>query len=221
MTVENGSRHEPEAIPPESAAAGVAGGTARKRGEKLLETVYDATKELIREEGYTALTFAKIARRAHTSRTVLYSRWGTILTLVHDIMSYKSAQSLGGSLTDKLVDTGSLRGDFLHLLSLYVRIYRAVGPEVINAMLFEVSRNTDQVQELKDNVGLQNTESMETILAFAQARGDHVRAVSAMVQRLPFDLIRICYMWGRTPLDRVDLEQIVDDILVPVFLQEN
>lgn len=193
-------------------------GVKRKWGDELLETVYDATRELIREEGYTMLTFSKIARRAHTSRTVLYARWGTTLDLVHDIMSYKSAQALGGGFTDQLADTGSLRGDLLLLLAQYEKIYTGVGPDVVNAMLFEMSRDTSQVRELKDSIGQQNIASIETILGFARARGDVVKPVSRLVQSLPFDLIRIGYMWGRHSLNDDTLEQIVDEILLPIFL---
>jgi AcrR family transcriptional regulator len=192
------------------------GSETRKRGDVLLETIYAATTDVVAEDGYMALTFVKVAQRAHTSRTVLYRRWGTVLNLVHDTMTFKTSQAFGGTIPDQLRDTGSLRGDLLHLLGVYQRIYTVVGLDIVNAVLFEMSRNNQQAQELKAGIDAQNEISIQTILGFAQARGESVSPLSAVARGLPFDLVRVRYMLGH-PLTDDTVQEIVDTVLLPVF----
>jgi len=189
----------------------------RRRGELLLESIYDAATKIIRERGYSNLTFLEIAKAARTSRTVLYRRWGTPFDLVREIMTYKSAQALGGDLIDKIKDTGSLRGDLLYLLELYQKIYVSVGPEIMNAMLFELSQNNARIPAIKGDISFRNVELMDKALGFARARGEKLKPLSVVTLTLPFDLIRMGFLWKQQPIDQTAREQLVDEILLPVF----
>ena len=192
-------------------------GATRKRGDELLESIYTAAIEIIRDEGYGSLTFLRIARLARTGRAGLYRRWATPLDLIREIMTYRSAQALGGDMVDLLIDTGSLRGDLLYLLNLYQKIYVSVGPEVMNAMLFEMSQNNMRIPEIKNNAAYRNVETMEKILGFAKARGEKIKPLSERALRLPFELIRMTFLWERRALDQADQERLVDEILLPVY----
>jgi len=192
-------------------------GATRKRGDELLESIYTAAIEIIRDEGYGSLTFLRIARLARTGRAGLYRRWATPLDLIREIMTYRSAQALGGDMVDLLIDTGSLRGDLLYLLNLYQKIYVSVGPEVMNAMLFEMSQNNMKLPEIKNNAAYRNVETMEKILGFAKARGEKIKPLSERALRLPFELIRMTFLWERRALDQADQERLVDEILLPVY----
>lgn len=192
-------------------------GTTRKRGEKLIESIYDATVEIIKTEGYGNLTFLRISRLAKTGRMVLYRRWATPLDLVRDIMKYRSTQVLGGNLIDLIKDTGSLRGDLLYMTELYQRVYISVGPEIMNAILFEMSQNNANITAIKNDVGFQNLELMEKLLGFATARGEKIKPLSEAALALPFNLIRVSFLWDRKPLDTEARERLVDEIILPVF----
>ena len=189
----------------------------RKRGDKLLESIYDAAIEIIRNEGYGSLTFLRISRLARTGRTVLYRRWATPLDLIREIMTYRSAQALGGDLVELIKDTGSFRGDLLYMMELYQKIYIGVGPEVMNAMLFEMSQNNIKIPALKSDVGFRNVEMMEKLLGFAKARGEKTRPLGEKALRLPFDLVRMSFLWERKAMDEKEREQLVDEILLPVL----
>lgn len=195
------------------------GNSTRRRGDLLLESIYDAATKIIREQGYAKLTFLEIARSAKTSRTVLYTRWTTPLDLVREIVTYRSSQALGGDLTELIKDTGSLRGDLLYLLELYQKIYVSVGAEIMNAMLFEMSQNNVEIPAMKDEIGFKNVFLMEKILGFAKARGESIKPPGEKALRLPFDLIRMSFLWERQGLDETAREQIVDEILLPVFMK--
>jgi len=189
----------------------------RKRGDKLLESIYNAAIEIIRNEGYGNLTFLRVSRLARTGRTVLYRRWATPLDLIREIMTYRSAQALGGDLPDLIRDTGSLRGDLLYLLELYQKIYSSVGPEIMNAMLFEMSQNNTRIPEIKSDIGFRNVELMDKLLGFAEARGEKIKLLSEQALTLPFNLIRMSFLWERRTISEAAREQLVDEILLPVF----
>lgn len=189
----------------------------RKRGDVLTDSIYDATIELIKEVGYADLTFRQIAQRAKTSRTVLYRRWATTFDLIREIQVYRSQVALDGDLLDKLQDTGSLRGDLLCLLQLYLRIYTVVGIEVMNVFLFEMGQKDTNFSKIKPGVIERNILAMKKVLGYAQARGDKIKEVSEMTLTLPFDLIRVNYIIHRNMIDQDGLELLIDEILLPVF----
>lgn len=190
----------------------------RRRGDALSESIYNATMELIKKEGYTNLTFQQIAQAAKTSRTVIYRRWKTKFELIYEIMTHKMATILGGELIDNIQDTGSLRGDLLHLLTLYQKLYTDVGPELMNAILFEMGQNNINMKEIAVNATDKNILVMKKLLNFAKARGEKIKEVSDTTLTLPFDLIRVEHLLRKDVFDENRLESLVDEILLPVFL---
>ncbi len=213
---------------------------ARRRGDVLIDNIYDAAVKIIREVGYPNLTFRQIAQNAKTSRTVLYRRWATTFDLIREIMVYKSALALDGELIDKIEDTGSLRSDLLQLLVLYQRFYTGVGTEIMNVILFEMSQSSEKVTDIKTGKIEKKTADIKTgkiekktadikigemeknilvmkkLLRLAKARGDKLKEVDDMTLVLPFDLIRMENIF-RQVVDSKRLELLVDEILLPVF----
>jgi len=192
-------------------------GNTRRRGDVLIDSIYDATLEIIKEVGYANLTFQQIAQVAKTSRTVLYRRWATTFDLIREIWVYKWTMTLGGELIDRIEDTGSLRGDLLLLLTLYQSVYAEIGPEIMNAVLFEIGQNNKRITEIKINATDKNILTMRKLLGFAKARGEKIKEVSDISLTLPFELIRIKYMMSKDLVDAEQLKLLVDEILLPVF----
>jgi AcrR family transcriptional regulator len=190
----------------------------RRRGDALSESIYDATIEMIQKVGYTNLTFQQIAQAAKTSRTVMYRRWKTKYDLIREIMVYKMTNILGGELIDRIEDTGSLRGDLLQLLTLYQSIYAEIGPEIMNAILFEIGQDRKKKIEIEVNATNKNILVMRKLLGFAKNRGEKIKEVSDATLTLPFDLIRVENLLRKDVIDRNRLELLVDEILLPVFL---
>lgn len=197
------------------------GTNTRRRGDTLTEDIYKAAIELIKKVGYTNLTFQQIAQAAKTSRTVLYRRWKTTFELIYDIMVYKMKNTLGGELIDRIKDTGSLRGDLLQLLTLYQSVYIEVEHEIMNAILFELGQNNDKMSELEMNATNKNIFVMRKLLEFAKKRGEVIKEVSDETLTLPFDLIRMENILRQDGIDEKRLEVLVDEILLPVFLDNN
>ncbi|AND83654.1 TetR family transcriptional regulator [Clostridium tyrobutyricum] len=189
----------------------------RKRGNVLLESIYDATVKVIKEVGYANLTFQQIAKTAKTSRTVIYRRWSTKFDLIREIKEYKKSIVLDGELSDEIQKTESLREDLLQLLTLYQKVYMGVGPEIMSAFLFELSQNNDKIAEIKIIAKEKNIMIMKKLLEFAKERGDRIKKVSNETLVLPFDLIRIENVMWKSEIDESRLASLVDEILIPVF----
>lgn len=195
------------------------GRNTRRRGDALNESIYNATIEIIREVGYGNLTFQKIAHTAKTSRTVMYRHWETTFDLIHEIIIYKTANALGGELIDKIERSENLRGDLLQLITLYQSVYTEVGPEIMNAFLFEMGQNNEKISGIEVNAINKNVSTMRQLLEFAKARGEKIKEVSDATLTLPFDLIRIENFLHRGGIAAKRLELLVDEILLPVFMK--
>jgi AcrR family transcriptional regulator len=76
------------------------GRTARVRA-----AVLEATLEILRVEGFAAITFDAVAKRSGIHRTTLHRRWPSRAALVADALAESSAQQV------PVPDTGILRAD--------------------------------------------------------------------------------------------------------------
>ena len=188
----------------------------RKRGDTLVESIYDAAVKLIKEVGYANLTFQQIAKAAKTSRSVLYRRWANMFDLLMEIVDDRSSKALGGQLIDRIENTGTLRGDLLNLLTLYQSIYVEIGPEILSAVLFEIGQGNNKVHEAEVDAAAKNILVMRKLLRNAKLRGEKIKEVSDITLTLPFNLIRMEYLlYKYVDYDRIAL--FVDEILLPVF----
>ena len=136
----------------------------RKRGDTLVESIYDAVVKLIKEVGYANLTFQQIAKAAKTSRSVLYRRWANMFDLLMEIVDDRSSKALGGQLIDRIENTGTLRGDLLNLLKLYQMTYTEIGPEILSAALFEIGQRNKELPQVQADVTAQNSVVMKKLL---------------------------------------------------------
>ena len=86
-------------------------GTRRRRGPsgRVRAAAIAATLAELAEDGYSALSLEKVARRAGVNKTTLYRRWGTREELVLEAMLERAGEHI------PVPDTGSLRQDLLEL----------------------------------------------------------------------------------------------------------
>ncbi|MEY8001744.1 TetR/AcrR family transcriptional regulator [Clostridium sp. Mt-5] len=188
----------------------------RKRGDTLIESIYDAAVKLIKEVGYANLTFQQIAKAAKTSRSVLYRRWANMFDLLMEIVDDRSSKALGGQLIDRIKNTGTLRGDLLNLLTIYQSIYAEIGPEILSAVLFEIGQGNSKVPEAEVDAEAKNILVMRKLLKNAKSRGEKIKEVSDITLTLPFNLIRMENLMYKN-VDSNQIALFVDEILLPVF----
>ncbi|WP_328839502.1 TetR/AcrR family transcriptional regulator [Streptomyces europaeiscabiei] len=89
-----------EGVDPDPGTVRPGGRTARVRA-----SVLQAAGDALAEHGFAHLDLADIARRAEVGKTTVYRRWGTVTSLVADLLVDMAEQSLPRT------ETGSLLGD--------------------------------------------------------------------------------------------------------------
>lgn len=194
---------------------------SRRRGDELLESLYDATMKLTTTIKLTDLTFQQIADEAKTSRTVLYRRWATTFDLLQDIYSYKAKKLFDGAFFDELTDNGDLRKDLLQLLTVYQKVHTEIGAEIINNYYFLRAQDKDDTKELPIHKQAieKYLDATKKILTNAEKRGEKIKKTSQITLMLPYDLIRTENLIRPTNISKKRLTMMVDEILMPVFVE--
>jgi AcrR family transcriptional regulator len=179
----------------------------RRRGAALEEAILDAAWDELRAVGYASFTVDAVARRAGTSRPVLYRRWPNRAQLV-----LAAIRAHVPSLRpEDFPDTGQLRGDLLAELRLMRDRYYQVGPEIMNGLASELDHLPADVLEILLPI-------TAAIVARAAGRGEiGTHLVPAHVLAVPQALLRHeLGLLHRRPTD-ADLARIVDDITIPAL----
>lgn len=191
----------------------------RRRGDGLLESLFDATIKLLEEVPLSKLTFQQIAEAANTSRTVLYRRWSTTFDLLQDIYVYQAKKLFEGVFFETLRDTGSLRTDLIELLSLYQKVYSEIGSEVLITYYSLRARDPEHTKEPEIHFQAvdKHLQTIVQILHKAEERGEHVKPMSQVTLMLPFDMIRMENLVRSNNMDTSRIETMVDEVLLPVF----
>jgi AcrR family transcriptional regulator len=190
----------------------------RKRGQELEVAILEAADEIIKNLGYEQLTFQNVAKQAETSRSVIYRRYETPIDLLHALVRYKLERALGGNMIDLFEENGSLRADLLAAIRLYHKFSEAVGPEVLSAMLFELSQKNQGSQRWVKQAREGNIELMKKIQEFASQRGEINHEFSTLQMTLPFDLLRLEYIINSGNVTDEYMTQLVDEVLLPIYL---
>lgn len=191
----------------------------RRRGDDLLESVFEVVIRLLEEVKPTNLTFHQIAQQANTSRTVLYRRWPTVVELLQDVYAHKAHQLFSGAVFEGLADTGSMRGDFVQLLTVYQGLYEEIGSDTLNNYYY--LRLQDKANQHEPAIHTRAVDkhlaAVEALLQKAQQRGELVRTVERITLMLPFDLLRLENLIRVGNMTATRIETLVDDVLLPVF----
>jgi len=184
----------------------------RRRGEALETALLDAAWEEMTERGYDELTMDAVATRAGTSRAVLYRRWPSKQDLVvATLTQYVKTEFV------EAPDTGSLRGDVIGLLKLANKLRVRLAMLVFTQLGgFYRDANTN-LAELGAFVQGGRDAMLDEVMARAVARGE-IRAgqVSDRVARVPVELFRYELMMTLKPVADEVIEEIVDDIFLPL-----
>jgi AcrR family transcriptional regulator len=191
----------------------------RRRGAALDEAIYDAVISIMEEDGYAALTFQNIAKRAATSRSVLYRQWNTPFELLHAAVMDRVAKTNAYEvISEKTYDTGSLRGDLLGLCSDFaVHASMRYMRLLIQAAYAQMSRDDTGILELMGANVKGNLAVMGRIIKSAQERGEITHEPGERARLLPFEMVRYQVVFLHRNIDKSDIEAMVDEILIPVL----
>ncbi len=191
-------------------------GRTRRRGAVLEEALLDAAWEELRAVGYSAVTIDAVAERAGTSRAVLYRRWNNRAELM--IAALRRHRPM---LSGAVPDTGSLRGDVLALLNRVTHRLADLGPETFFGLLGDCFADTQAFPHIQQEVLHIGAGVMGTILDHARARSEITGQVPTRVATLPVDLLRHELLVHRAPPSPEVIEDIVDQVFLPLLRAEN
>ncbi|MDR0846352.1 MAG: TetR/AcrR family transcriptional regulator [Lactobacillales bacterium] len=189
----------------------------RKRGDELLNAIYDATLRVLNSEGMAAVTFSRIAVEAGSNRPSLYRRWDTPFDMVFDAARSKTMAIQGGLASSESLDTGSLRGDFIKIFTHLKNSSEIMGKQFALAMILEIGQGNYKITKMFDGTRELNVDLIDRILDQARNRGEEINEVSDDVKVLPFETIRYQTIVMHKPLTDEWIENLVDQVLIPVY----
>ncbi|HEX3749158.1 MAG TPA: TetR/AcrR family transcriptional regulator [Streptosporangiaceae bacterium] len=187
------------------------GGRTRRRGAALQAALLDAAWDELQASGYQAMTMEAVADRAGTSRAVLYRRWPKQAELVVATLRRHRPVLSGGTM-----DTGSLRGDVLALLTRASDRLTAIGPEIVYGLLGDYLADAELFEHLRADILQTGTEATTAILKRAAERGEARSGVPARIAAVPTDLFRNELMLRRTAPTPATIAEIVDEVFLPL-----
>lgn len=209
----------------------------RKRGEKLDNKIFQVVIDLLKTQTYEEVTYTLVAQEAHTSRTVLYRRWSTMIELMHDAVNWKvhnvsssrlhgAGGQIAGMINDESivgsngsVSTGNLRDDLIEMSENFWTATQIVGPEYMRAMMIEYGRSNPYLQKLVPRARQINLDVVNRILMNALERGEIKQVPSENVRMLFFDLTRYRMMMNQNIItSQEDLTQIIDEVVMPSIM---
>jgi AcrR family transcriptional regulator len=178
----------------------------RRRGAELESSILEAVWAELTETGYSRLTMEGVAARAQTGKQVLYRRWPNRPALVA-----AAVRSHGGSIMDRVPDTGSLREDAVVLLRHMARRQRELGTELIRGLLLETS-------DLDPDAVTRMSELWCSLVERAARRGEIGDApVPARVVAATADLLRYRMLVSAEPATDEMIDELVDEIFLPLI----
>jgi AcrR family transcriptional regulator len=198
---------------PTQAQTGRPAHATRRRGATLEHALLDAAWEELQTSGYAKLTMERVAERAGTSRAVLYRRWRNRSELVIAAMRHHQPVLSGAA-----PDTGTLRGDVLAVLRRASRRIAAIGPDTVIGMLSDLLSDEEALEQILQQLLRSGGEVMSGVLDSAVARGEARDDIAPRVARLPLDLLRHELLLTHQPPSPRVLEEIVDQIFLPLVL---
>jgi AcrR family transcriptional regulator len=182
----------------------------RRRGAALETALLEAAWAELQDVGYARVTMEGVAERASTSRAVIYRRWPSRHTLVIAALAHQQPIGRG-----RVPDTGSLREDVLRIMQRAAKRISDIGPSTVTGLLNDLIAD-DASHETIDQLARGGGELMSQILARAAARGEARERVPERVARLPIDLIRHELILTHRAPPNETLEEIVDEIFLPL-----
>jgi AcrR family transcriptional regulator len=185
----------------------------RRRGAELEKAILDATWAELCEVGYTSLTIEAVAKRAGTSKPVIYRRWPRRALLV--VAAWAGRQPVE-TMTP---DLGSLRADILWLFERVAARMDNMMSQAIAGVMAEAFKHPEVQQLLRARLeSAPLAKSVWHIVDKAVTRGELRPVVlPPRVLRLPLDLLRSEAIVCGNPLPDETLTALVDEVYIPLL----
>jgi len=186
----------------------------RPRSERARLAILAAAAELLLDRGLVAVSMDAVAAQAGVSKATIYRWWPTKETLALDALYTQWAAAQPSD-----VDTGSLRGDLLSLLTPWARVAssRPYG-RVIAALVSEAQNDPVYAAQYQQRVVQPRRDRARAILARAIERGEIPPSTNAEVAiDLLYGPLYHRLLHGHAPLDDQFVADVVDMALAGIY----
>jgi AcrR family transcriptional regulator len=184
----------------------------RRHGAELETALLEAAWDELAERGYDAFTVDAVSVRAHTSRAVLYRRWGSKQDLVK-----AAIESRGFQQTIEIPDTGSLRGDLVEFMNKANGSRAQKGLALVSRLGAFYSDTGTSLTDLRQGLVHARSDAIDRMLQRAVDRGEIDPAkLTSRIRRVAFDLFLYELFTTLKPVPQTVIDEIIDEIFLPL-----
>ncbi len=177
------------------------------------KAIFAAVLQTLASTGYDRLTMDAVASCARASKATLYRHWAGKAQLVEDALRHCDGQTVA------LPDTGSVRGDLLAALTLMVDSLRD-HLSMIQGLLTAMHAEPDLAAWLRGHLVDDRCAAARTWITREVDRGRLPADTDAdLVTDVAVPMVLMRLLVTGQPVDRVYLERIVDDVVLPLLLR--
>ncbi len=190
----------------------------RRRGDQLENAIYEVAYRLLTTEGFNAINFARIAREAKTSRSVIYRHWDTAFDLVFETV-HNRFQELEDESQKTSFDKGNLRDNLLLIGQMFIKQLNSFPLEFNRMVLYEMQNSPKRIKEMLAEARKSHLQIMDHILLIAIEKKEIAKMPIVETKLALFQLIRHAIILENEPVSDKKLEALVDFIVLPAILR--
>lgn len=184
----------------------------RPRDKSRDVVIEKATVELLQEVGYENVTIESVAARAQVSKATIYRRWKNKAALVADSVHHYAF------CNSPTIDTGSLRGDLIEVLTEKVKTMKSAEGQLISGLMSMARTDEDLSEVLAERLSGYASAAHSAIFDRAIKRGEiRKEAKRELILQLVPAVIGFRIFMSREKITRKFIEDFVDDVLIPVL----
>jgi len=193
-------------------AAKVASLIGRPRDLARDDAIHEAALALLSEVGYDRTTVEAIAQRARVGKATIYRRFKNKEEILISAMREHASCALPH------INTGTLRGDLIALISEHVKLLKGPEGELMMSVLSIAHREPELGKLLNQRSPIEDDRESAAIFQRAIARGEiskraNIEFLSDVVPSIITQRIFIT----QQPVNLKFIEQLVDDLLIPAL----
>jgi AcrR family transcriptional regulator len=176
------------------------------------EAIHQAALAVLSEVGYDRTTVEAIAQRAQVGKATIYRRFKNKEEILMAAMREHASCSL------PQIDTGTLRGDLISLITEHVKLLKGPEGELMMSLLSIAHRDPELGKLLNQNSPIEADSESSKIFDRAIKRGEiSKKANIAFLTDVVPSIITHRIFITHQPVDKKFIEQLVDEVLIPAL----
>lgn len=189
----------------------------RRRGDQLEKEIFEATYELMNEGGISAVSFSDVAKKAHTSRTVLYRYWDTPFDLMFATIDFMIGKDRFYN-NARIFDYGTLHKDLIYVGTTFMEVSSKGASKFIRLLFLSAMDEQDEqkIQEILNRIKTENLQLIYRVIENALERGELKKHPPEVTLLAFFNQIRYSSLIGEQ-LNQEKIVEIVDQLIFPAI----